>query len=102
MAWLRFLSGAFNILGGLFFFVAVGLFLWGTSVGGAVGFHSGDGAILGASMGGVVGTAAAVGNALASLAMFFCGAVLWALRQLLEEAELSRTAGARALDIEPT
>jgi len=90
MGWLRFLSFIFNLLGILFLLAAVGSFLLGATIGGASGSGSSDAAALSAFMGGMMGTLAAFGNFVASLLMFFFGAVLWALRRLVELAELYR------------
>jgi hypothetical protein len=88
MGWLKFLSFAFNLFGVLFFMAAAGAILFTAAVGGGAGSGASDGAVLGAFMGGMMGMVAVVSNVLASLAMFFFGAVLWALRRLLEEAQV--------------
>jgi hypothetical protein len=88
MGWMRFLTVVFNLLGALFLIAAAVTFLLGVAVGGAAGANPNEGAALGAFMGGMMGTVAAVSNFFAALAMFFFGAVLWALRRLLEEAHL--------------
>lgn len=87
---MKFLTFTFNLLGSLFFLAALGAFLIGAAIGGSSAPNASDGAFLGAFMGGMMGTVAAVANFLAGLSMFFFGAVLWALRALLEEAQLRR------------
>jgi len=94
MGWMRVLAFIFNLFGVLFLLAAVGAFIFGAAVGGSAGSSSGDAATIGSFMGGMIGTFAAVGNFLASLGMFFFGAVLWALQRIL--AEIQRLQPAKA------
>ena len=91
MGWMKVLSFLFNLFGVLFLVGAMIVFALGAAVGGATGTGANDAPSAVALLGGMMGTMAATANFLASLLMFFFGAVLWALQSILAEMQRMRS-----------